>query len=253
MGYVHVTTRGRCNLCPKNAPHALLPSLQRMNEHRVRYHADSPALTSLVGLQTCLAQKTGRYNSLEEHVEAAIPATTDFRNASPFEAKVGLLKYGILFCEGEAAGMGQELGALFPKHPENPHHQAVVDLLLQAETLCSRMGSEHCRQQAMRDCEGAVSAWCFHPVQNKTAKVYAVNIAKFIYFCERAVWPGRRTVSPTHTVMDVLRTVLLEPRVLITQTFITRFVWGLGFRVYGISYPGGAHNECAKGNGICLL
>jgi hypothetical protein len=243
LGYVHVTNRGRCDLCPKNAPHALVSSLGRMNEHRGRYHEGSPPLANLLGLQTCLADKAGKWNSLVEHVEA-IPATTDFRNASLFEAKVGLLKYGILFCEGEQAGMGPEVGAWFPKPPENPHHKAVVDFFLQADTLCSRMGSTHCRQQALRDCEGNVSPKCFHPVQPKTAKDYAVTVARFIYFCERADWSGRRTVSLNHTVMDVLRTVLLQPCVLITQTFITRFrfrVQGLWFKLYG-----GEHTTSVK-------
>ena len=157
-----------------------------------------------------------------EHVEAAVPPTTNFRNDSLFEAKVGLLKDGILFCEGEETRMGPEVGLLFPKHPENPHHKAVLDFLLHADTLCSRMGSTHCRQQAMRDWEGNVSPKCFHPVQGKTAQGYAVTIAKFIFFCERADWSGRRVVDRNHTVIDVLRTVLFEPCVLITQTFITR-------------------------------
>ena len=222
VGYVHVTNLGRCDLCPKNAQHALLPSLGRMNEHRLRYHIGSPALRSLIGLQTCLAGKSGRYNSLVEHVEDAIPATADFRNASLFEARVGLLRYGILFCEGEEAGLGLEPGACFPTQPDNPHLKAVVDLFSLAETMCTRMGSTHCRQQAMRDFEGNVSPKCFHPVQPKTAKEYAVNVAKFIFFCERADWPGRRAVSATHTVLDVLRTVLMQACQSITQTFVTR-------------------------------
>ena len=222
MGYVHVTNVGRCDLCPRNAQHALLPSLGRMNEHRSRYHLGSPALTSLIGHETCLARKTGRYNSLVEIVEDAVSASADYRNASLFESRVGLLNYGILFCEGEDAGLGQEPGACFPTQPDNPHHKAVVDFLSQAETLCRRMGSTHCRQQAMRDFEGNVSPKCFHPVQPKTANDYAVNVAKFIFFCERADWPGRRAVSSTHTVLDVLRTVLMQECQSITQTFVTR-------------------------------
>jgi len=193
-----------------------------MNEHRSRQHQGSPALTSLVGLQTCLAGNTGRYNSLVEIVDDAVSATADFRNASQFEARVGLLRHGILFCEGEEAGLGQVPGACFPTQPDNPHLKAVADFLSQADTLCKSMGSTHCRQQAMRDFEGNVSPKCFHPVLLKTAKEYAVNVAKFIFFCERADWPGRGAVSPTHTVSDVLRAVLMQKCESIRQTFVTR-------------------------------
>jgi hypothetical protein len=194
-----------------------------MNVHRKTFHKGSTKLNNLLGLETCQADKSGPKSSLLEVAAAAVEQpTTNFRNTGAFEAKVGLLKEGILFCEGEASRMGQAVLSFFPKHPENPHHEAVVQFFVHAESLCSRMGSSHVRQQAMRDWEGLVSPKCFHPVQGITAKEYAVTVARFIFFCERADWPGRRTVDAKHTVMDVLCTVLFEPSVLITQTYVTR-------------------------------
>ena len=194
-----------------------------MNEHRKNFHKEEAGLISLVGLEKCQAEQSGPKGSLLEVVVAAVEQpTTNFRNTGAFEAKVGLLKSGILFCEGEAKKMGQEVLNFFPKLAENPHHEAVVQFFDHVESLCCRMGCSHVLQQAMRDFEGNVSPKCFHTVQGKTAKDYAVTVARFIYFCERADWPGRRTVDAKHTVLDVLRTVLFEPSVLIGQTFVTR-------------------------------
>ena len=194
-----------------------------MNIHRKNFHKEAEKLVSLVGLEKCQAGQSGPKGSFLEIPAAAVDEPkTDFRNTGAFEAKVGLLKSGILFCEGEAKKIGPEVLALFPKLPENPHHEAVVEFFKHAENLCSRMGSAHVRQQALRDWEGNVSPKCFHPVQGKTAKDYAVTAARFIYFCERAGWSGKRTVDANHTVRDVLCAVLFEPSLLITQTYVTR-------------------------------
>ena len=227
MGYVIVTRRGRCDLCAKNAPYSLQSDLRSMNVHRKHIHLGSIPLVSLLALETCQADRTGKKNSLVE-VAAADPPTTNYRNESHLEAKVGLVKSTIIFFEGEESEMGPEVGLYFPKHPDNPHYKAVLEFLLHADSLCLRSGSDHCRQQALRDCEGNTSAKVFHPVQAKTAQNYAVTIAKFIYFCERAPWSGKKAIGAS-SVRDVLMSVLFETRVSIDQTYVTRY--GLEFRL----------------------
>jgi hypothetical protein len=198
-----------------------------MNVHRKTVHLGSTPLVSLLALETCQADRTGKKNSLVE-VAAAGPPTTNFRNESHFEAKVGLLKSTIIFFDGEESKMGSEVGLHFPKYPENPHYMEVLEFLRLADSLCLRAGSEHCRQQALRDCEGNTSAKVFHPVQAKTAQNYAVTVANFIYFCERAPWSGKQAIG-TSSVRDVLMRVLFEARVSIDQTYVTRY--GLELRV----------------------
>ena len=86
-----------------------------MNIHRKHFHKEAEKLVSLVGLEKCQAGQSGPKGSfLEIPAAAADEPKTDFRNTGAFEAKVGLLKDGILFCEGEAKKIGLEVLALFP-------------------------------------------------------------------------------------------------------------------------------------------
>lgn len=223
--HIAVSPVTRCHMCTRDASSSLQKDLRRMNEHLKRIHGAS-AITDqeFHQLESCQAWKPSEKSSFRAiaHDESLSQRKVDFRMESVLESKVGLLKSNIVLLDGEEQKLGNECLRFFP-HPEgsNPYYDGVFTFLNSANTLCNISGSEHCRQQAMRNSEGATTTLCFHPVQLLTLKKYAAIVSKFIYFATKCPWD-----HPTFNLTDVpsiMHSIFFEPRVNIQQNYMTRY------------------------------
>lgn len=195
-----------------------------MNEHIRRIH-EGPNLTveQFEKLETCQAWKPTEKSSFRAVAgpESSLEVGVDFRMESLFESKVGLLGSNVVFCEGEEARIGADCLRYFSNYQEpNPFLQPVVAFLKTANTLCSRVGSELCRQQAIRNHEGVTTSACFRPVQLACVHKYAANVAHFIYFATKCPWDHDTEFK--EDVPSILHAVFFEARRSIQQNYITR-------------------------------
>jgi hypothetical protein len=196
-----------------------------MNEHIRRIH-EGPNLTveQFEKLETCQAWKPSEKSSFRAIARSSsLEVGVDFRMESLFESKVGLLGSNVVFFEGEEARIGADCLRYFRNHHEpNPFFQPVVAFLKTANTLCSRIGSELCRQQAIRNHEGVTTSACFRPVQLPCVHKYAANVAHFVYFATKCPWDYHQEFNEAD-VASILQAVFFEPRRSIQQNYITRY------------------------------
>ena len=196
-----------------------------MNEHIRRIHEGSNlTVEQFEQLETCQAWKPTEKSSFRAvaRPESSVEVGVDFRMESIFESKVGLLGSNVVFFEGEEARLGADCLQYFRNHQEpNPFFQPVVAFLKTANTLCSRVGSELCRQQAIRSHEGVTTSACFRPVQLSCVHKYAAHVAHFIYFASKCPWDYKTEFNQVD-VASILHAVLFEPRQSIQQNYITR-------------------------------
>ena len=147
----------------------------------------------------------------------------DFRSESDFEARVGLLKSSLVFCDGELCLTVSE-DCFFQKlNGINPYLQSTVDLFERAAFLCKKAGSHLVRQQAMRNNEAKITSKAFQPVTFKTSQRYANLVAHFAYFCSKIQWDVVGCMGSKNATQCLLD-VLFERNRTISQTFIARFV-----------------------------
>jgi len=194
-----------------------------MNEHIRRVHDGfGLSVEDFEKLESCQGWKLSPKNSFRAVTENSVEVGVDFRMESMFESKVGLLRSSIVFCDGEEARIGADCLAYFRNHKEaNPFFQPVVQFLQTADTLCRRVGSDHCRQQALRDAEGNTSCACFRPVQLSTVHKYAATVAHLIYFATKCPW-DYPVQSGDWDVPSALDAIFFEPHRSIQQNFVTR-------------------------------
>jgi hypothetical protein len=194
-----------------------------MNEHIRRVHDGfGLSMEDFEKLESCQGWKLSQKNSFRAVTESSVEVGVDFRMESMFESKVGLLRSSIVFCDGEEARIGSHCLGYFRNHKEaNPFFQPVVQFLQTADTLCRRVGSDHCRQQALRDAEGNTSCACFRPVQLSTVHKYAATVAHLIYFATKCPW-DYPVQSGDWDVPSALDAIFFEPHRSIQQNFVTR-------------------------------
>ena len=194
-----------------------------MNEHIRRVHDGfGLSVEDFEKLESCQGWKLSPKNSFRAVTESSVEVGVDFRMESMFESKVGLLRSSIVFCDGEEARIGAHCLGYFCNHKEaNPFFQPVVQFLQTADTLCRRVGSDHCRQQALRDAEGNTSCACFRPVQLSTVHKYAATVAHLIYFATKCPW-DYPVQSGDWDVPSALHAIFFEPHQSIQQNFMTR-------------------------------
>lgn len=195
-----------------------------MNEHRKRIHGVSVmTFEELQQLQTCQAWKPTEKSSFHSiaQTDASLLVEPDFRMESTFESKIGLLNSSIVFAQGEEKRIGTECLTYFNNHEApNPYYDRVVTFLKTANTLCSRVGSDLCRQQAMRNAEGATTTLCFRPVQLQTLHKYAAIVASLVYFATKCPWDY--PISALADVPSIMHAIFFEPRISIQQSYMTK-------------------------------
>ena len=195
-----------------------------MNEHRQSVHeASITSSEELQGFQTCLATKSGPKRSFQEVPTTVFtPVVEDFRSEAIFEHKVGLLKWDSLFKEGE--GVHVPLKSMFHcvEDGVNPYFEEVVTYLGLAKQACRERGCELLRQQMMRNEEGTIGAKSFNVIQEGSARHYAANIASVVFFAKTCPWDSSSQVLTT--ARTIIHSLLFEPRVAISQTYMLRYV-----------------------------
>ncbi len=210
----------RCSLCPFNVSYSLQATLRRLNEHR-KTHGAAP-LTSIefAGLERVEATQTGLKHSWVQ-VKPLVQIPDDFRSESLLESRLALLKSSLFF-DGELEGDSHaDVSKFFQKTSslsENPFLVSVLSLFERTDKLCRTAGSSTCRQHAMRNCEGVVTAKCFETVTPKTQKVYAKSVADYVYYLSKTTRASKLRADAE----DYLSEALFEKNVSITQTFTTR-------------------------------
>jgi hypothetical protein len=219
----------RCNLCQRNSPYSLQIDLRRMNSHRANTH-QTPSINSdeLERFESCHADRSGPKNSYKEvSTTLAHPTPEDFRSESIHEHRLGLLRYGCIFNDGES-GRGYDISmfhVLGPKLEKNPYLEDVTAFLDYGNVACNKKGSHLLRQQMLRNAGGQISALTFRCVQPDALKTYAANVAKLVFFASRATWDTHsHTLTNTRTI---LHSLLFEPNIAISQTYMVRFAKSL--------------------------
>ncbi len=197
-----------------------------MNEHIRRVHGGSVITDEdFRKLETCQAWKPFGKSSFRAipQAESSLEVEVDFRMESMLESKVGLLKSCIVLYEGEEQRIGSNCLRYFHSHKErNPYFDEVVTFLKKGTALCRRAGSEHCRQQAVRDADGATSESCFRPIQMDALLKYAGIVAHMIHFATKCPWDHQ--IFNLTDVPSILRSIFFEPRLSIQQNYMTRYV-----------------------------
>jgi hypothetical protein len=206
-------------------PCSLQKDFRRMNEHRKRIHgAIGLTKEEFENLESCEAWKPTEKCSFRavDRAKTSLEVGVDFRMESLFESKVGLLKSSIIFFEGEEMRLGADCLRYFNNYEApNPYKAEVIAFLRTANTLCSRVGSELCRQQAMRNAEGVTTSACFRPIQSAALYKYAAIVAHLVYFVTKCPWDHPTAVNLTD-VPSILHAIFFEPRISIQQNFMTR-------------------------------
>ena len=205
-----------------------------MNGHRQSAHkAPIISLDELQGFETCQATKCGPKKSYEEVPKMVLtPVPEDFRSESRLEHKVGLLKWDSLFNEGEGVGMPDKSMFHCVQDGVNPYFDEVVAYLGEAQQACRKRGCELLRQQMMRNAEGKITSKTFNVIQDDSARHYAVNIASVVFFAKKCPWDS--SSQDLTSAKSIIHSLLFEPRVSISQTYMLRLVvltkdsgWGI--------------------------
>lgn len=194
-----------------------------MNEHRQSEHGASiTSSEELQGFQTCLGTKSGPRRSFQEVKVVLTPVVENFRAESLLEHKVGLLKWDSLFKEGEGDEMPNKSMFHCVEDGVNPYFEEVVTYLGLANKACRERGCELLRQQMMRNEEGTIGAKSFNVIQEGSARHYAANIASVVFFAKKCPWDSSSQVLTT--ARTIIHSLLFEPRVAISQTYMLRYV-----------------------------
>jgi hypothetical protein len=220
LKYINNTCLCRCPFCQKDAPYSLQKDVRRMNQHLQKIH-DAQSITSdqFQKLDSVMATKDGPKGSFVEVKEQVV--AEDPRSESTFESRVGLLNSGLLFL-GDEHHMACNLSFFFKfEGLGNPFLEGVMEIFQKAFHICKRPGSTLVRQQMMRNADSLVTCKVFIPICQKTIPKYAIQVANFVYFCNKAPWDGPST-RRFRDVQDCLFQVLTEPNISISQTFISR-------------------------------
>lgn len=219
-----------------------------MNEHIKTSHIGHQCISrdEFERLEMVLGTRSGRHKSYVEHSsDPTMVWDSGFRSESIFEARVGLLKScffhageeekcvvnATFFCrekEKEAAKalLSTQVIAIFARYGSvRSMHQLCHHRLHRADHLCRQPGSTMVRHQLMRTGENTVSPKVFHPVTQKSAARYAINVilntahgivmanlittlilcpqvTEFVYFCSKAS-PFMRTGDSLSILLQV--------------------------------------------------
>ena len=153
-----------------------------MNEHIKASHHGHECISKdqFERMEIVLGTKTGCHKSYVEHVSIPrLARDNGFRSESIFESRIGLLK-SCIFHEGEEEQC--IVNATFvSRDKENnaekdTYSTQVIAIFARANHLCKQNGSTMVRHQVMRTDENTVSAKVFHPVTQRTAVRYAINV-----------------------------------------------------------------------------
>lgn len=206
----------RCPVCAIDAQHSLHCGVRRMNEHLKNIHQMQPMSSeNFKSLPMVEASKTGSKGSYE--VKRSEQQPDGFRSDSVFESRVQLLKSCVYFTGEEdslTAGQG------FFQGTHNPFSEEILNIFIQAKEKCNQAGSTLVRQHAVRNAQNGICEKVFLPIEHKSAQCYARTVAHFVYFCSKVQWNGRP--KDDFSALSILKHVLFQKHVGITQTFITR-------------------------------
>jgi hypothetical protein len=195
-----------------------------MNAHRKQSHQALPITNEdLNQHESCLATRSGPKKSYKDvATNEDQPLIEDFRSESMLEHRLGLLKFGCLFKEGEQAQKFDKsvFHVIGPDGMQNPYFEDVILFLEYAVQACNKGGSHLLRQQMLRNNEGLISANTFRCIQPVTLRQYAGNIAKLVFFSSKAAWDTKDHILTN--VKTILHSLLFEPNVSISQTFMLR-------------------------------
>jgi hypothetical protein len=191
-----------------------------MNQHLQKIHG-APPITSdqFHRLESVMAMKDGPKGSYVEKKEEIL--AEDPRSESLFESRIGLLNSSLLYLGNERHMTCDRTFFFKFEGKQNPFFQGVMDIFERARILCTKPGSTLVRQQMMRNAENLVTCKVFLPIFQKTMLKYAIQVANFVYFCNKSPWEGPGT-RHFIDVQDCMFQVLTEPHTSISQTFITR-------------------------------
>ena len=191
-----------------------------MNGHLTKFHsAERITSDEFDALEVVMATKEGPKGSYVVIQEDILQV--GFREESLFEARLGLLNSSIVLLGDEHMRKCERSYFFKYEGKQNPYTRGVIEIFERAEYLCKMPGSTLVRQQMLRNSENVVTSKVWIPIQSSTHSNYAVNVANFVYFCNKSPWDqsGKKTFA---NVEECLLWVLTEEHKSISQTFMTR-------------------------------